>query len=125
MTNRLKIILAVLLVVLLVLCFSFIRQYQYVRKYEAVQYHRGLWSGMRNHRSLSAQDARVLQPWMTFEYVNTIFNLPADYLKNYFHISDIEYPRITVSKYSKIEQTDSSTFIQALQSAVVQYFTRT
>ena len=41
-----------------------------------------------SHRVLTINDVNRIQNWMTFDYINKVFKLPSDYLKNNLNISD-------------------------------------
>src|SRR4051812_12432281 len=40
----------------------------------------------------TAQDVQLIQPWMTFDYIDVVFNVPPDYLKTKLSITDPHYP---------------------------------
>ncbi len=43
----------------------------------------------------------VLRPWMTFEYVNRVFGLPPEVLKDALHIADPKYPKLTIASFAR------------------------
>lgn len=61
----------------------------------------GFSAFLRNHGPLAPADAGLVRPWMTFDYINKIFNLPPDYLKTRLDITDPRYPKLSVSEYAK------------------------
>jgi|SRR5579872_470616 len=62
-----------------------------------------------------------IQGWMTFRYINHIFNLPSDYLAARLNISDSGYPNVTVDKYALDHNIDNMIFIQKVKDAVGSY----
>jgi hypothetical protein len=59
-----------------------------------------------------------IQPWMTFDYLNHVFNLPADYLKNQLHIQDPHYPNVSLTRYAKQQGTSVSELLKSVQQAI-------
>lgn len=62
-----------------------------------------------------------IQVWMTFSYVNRIFNLPADYLSTALALQDSRYPNITISQYAKTKNLNDADFLKQVQDSVNQY----
>jgi hypothetical protein len=116
-------ILAALGIILAILLFSLVRQYQTLRR-ENTPTLRQLWpiNTPRNNVSrLAPNNADFIRSWMTFDYVDKLFDLPPDYLKAKLSISDAAYPKITINKFAKdIRQNSSSTLVE-VQNAVRQY----
>ena len=77
-------------------------------------YHRGIFS---RHMSRSMQ----IEDWMTFRYVNRVFNLPPDYLRENLSISSQYYPNIVIGTYALSHQLDSREFLSQIQQAVTDY----
>jgi len=115
----LLIILAAILAILLVFLFA---QYQSLRRQQILNARALHWSLLlRNHAPLPQSDANVIRSWMTFDYVNRLFGLPADYFKNQLNITDTHYPRLTISSFAKDAGLDASTTLDEVQSAVREY----
>jgi hypothetical protein len=115
-------IIAGLGVILAVLLFFFVQQYQNLRRASIVSTHESwLMNALKNHPHLTANDTNVIRTWMTFDYLNRLFALPSAYLKTQFAISDPAYPKLTINTFAKeIKQPASSTLIE-IQDAVRQY----
>lgn len=64
-----------------------------------------------------------IQPWMTFGYINTLFNLPPQYLQTFFQIHDIRYPNIELRRYAKLNGIDQELFMEKITDAIVEYKT--
>ena len=62
-----------------------------------------------------------ISPWMTFDYINKMFNLPPEYLKQTLNINDKRYPVITISQYSRKEKIKTNLAITNVQDAVKSY----
>ena len=58
---------------------------------------------------------------MTFDYLNKVFNLPADYLQNSLQITDKNYPYITISHYSREERLGPASLATQVQIAIYNY----
>ena len=52
-----------------------------------------------NH--INAVDINGIASWMTFGYINTIFHLPADFLRAGLGITDSRYPNLTLSRWAR------------------------
>jgi hypothetical protein len=115
-------IIAALGILLAILLFFLVRQYQTLRRGEIVSARESwLMNALKDHHHLTASDTDVIRSWMTFDYLNTLFDLSPGYLKNQLSISDPAYPKLTIGKFAKdIKQPASSTLME-VQSAVRQY----
>jgi hypothetical protein len=69
----------------------------------------------------SIQDIEYIDIWMTFGYINFIFNLPENYLKEVLHIDNTHYPNFPIGRYIKDKKLDKDTFIQELKDRVREY----
>jgi len=117
-----KIVLGVLIVIFFLLCVMLVREYDRLQKFEAINSYKELITDLKKHHPLTEQDVSIIQPWMTFSYINQIFALPSTYLSGALNITDSRYPRITVSKYVKSNHLDQNVFVQSLKNEVGQYF---
>jgi hypothetical protein len=109
-------------IVLVVLFFFLNRQYQTLRREQIVSARRSwIMNAIKNHPHLTASDAGIIRSWMTFDYLNSSFNLPATYLKTQLSISDPTYPKLTIGKFAKDTNQSASSTLGAVQNAVRQY----
>lgn len=115
------IVLGVVLTILVILLF---REYRSLRRAQVINA-REAWSTafIRQHRPPTANDAGFIRPWMTFDYINKIFNLPSDYLKTQLQITDPRYPKLSISGYARSQHIDTGTFLGSVMSAVRNYLT--
>jgi hypothetical protein len=61
---------------------------------------------------------------MTFDYINKVFKLPQDYLKNILGVSsDRNYPNETIGHYARSKKEKSSTVLTQVQEALHNYLT--
>ncbi len=113
-------LIAALGVVLAVLLFFFVRQYQVLRREEIISA-RESWIAdvLKNHHSIS--DVSIISPWMTFDYVDKLFNLPPAYLKSQLSVADPAYPNLTLGKFSKGIGQDVSSTVEEIRNAVQNY----
>lgn len=65
--------------------------------------------------------ASEIQGWMTFRYINYVFNLPANYLDSKLNISDPHYPNITLNKYAGAHALGQAAFLLSVKNAVEAY----
>lgn len=70
---------------------------------------------------LGLKDLKTVKLWMTFDYVNRAFNLPADYLKTSLAIKDPHYPVLTIKRYARLEKTGATSTLDLVQTAIGAY----
>ena len=117
--------LVIVLVIVIFFSLSFsVRQYMRIHRFNLLTTYRQVITQkiIQNHGTLTEKNVDLISSWMTFEYINRIFALPADYLKNSLHISDVQYPRIPISKYAKNHKLDEAQFIAQIKTTVGGYF---
>jgi hypothetical protein len=78
----------------------------------------------KNHAPLTADYVNLIDTWMTFSYINTIFKLPADYLKTNLNITDMRYPNITLGGYIIKNKLDKNIYLESVKKAVSDYFAK-
>lgn len=83
---------------------------------------------LKNNDKFHTRQARIvlidvskIQNWMTFDYINRSFSLPQDYLKNEFNITDIKYPRITLTKEALNKKENIDIFSAEIKNVVQKY----
>jgi len=117
--------LVIVLCIAIFFSFSFsVREYMRIHRSNIIAMYRQQITQkiIRNHGTLTEKNVDLISSWMTFEYINRIFALPADYLKNSLAISDVQYPRIPISRYAKNHKLDETQFIAQIKMAVGAYF---
>ncbi len=72
----------------------------------------------RERGPLPAADADLIRSWMTFDYINHLFSLPADYLKTNLNVNDSRYPNLSISEYSESLSTSSISFLDTVRLVV-------
>jgi len=70
---------------------------------------------------ISTKDVELIDVWMTFRYINFLFNIPESYLKDTLHIKDTRYPNISLSRFVKNEKLDRIVFIEKIKNIVRRY----
>ena len=70
---------------------------------------------------LTAANASSTQSWMTFDYINRVFNLPAAYMKTTLDITDSRYPRLTISGFAKDSGLSDSAALSKVQDVIRAY----
>lgn len=76
---------------------------------------------IRRHYSPTAQDSTYIQGWMTFSYINRVFNVPNDYLRQQLHIADTHYPSVSVSEVAESQHASLPQFLITVRGAVARY----
>lgn len=64
------------------------------------------------------KDPNYIQNWMTFKYINFVFKLPDNYLKDTLKIEDSKYPNLPILKYAKDAKIDTNIAVDNVKSAV-------
>ncbi len=122
MYRSIKIALMVLGVILVFLFVFLIINYISLRRANIITAREGSLSAfVQKHGPLTANETDVLRSWMTFAYINKLFALPPDFLKNTFAITDGDYPDITVSYYIGSRHLDEAAFMTSLETAIGNY----
>jgi hypothetical protein len=62
-----------------------------------------------------------IQAWMTFSYINYIFNLPPNYLLGALNIKDNRYPNLGINQYAKEKKLNYVSFLASVKGFVNQY----
>jgi hypothetical protein len=117
--------LVIVLIIIIIFSAAFImRQYGRIQHFQAISLLKQTLNKKiaQYHGKLNAQNVDLISSWMTFDYVNKIFNLPADYLKSALAISDAGYPRIPISRYEKNHKLDAVQFLAEVKNTVADYF---
>lgn len=63
----------------------------------------------------------LIRPWMTFEYINSVFHLPAYFLAERLTIQDPKYPKISVGSLAHKQKTAPQALIEDVKIAVDSY----
>ena len=75
----------------------------------------------RNHFIKQTLSPEQIQGWMTFSYVNYIFNLPPNYLSESLVINDPHYPNVEIRQYAKTNVLDETNLLYNIQQSVTKY----
>jgi hypothetical protein len=103
-----------------------VQDYFSVRREAVIAAREGSLSGfVDKHGPMTADEVGVIRSWMTFDYINRLFNLPPSYLQTQFSITDTHYPRLTVATYAMRNDLDTQTFVLQIEAAIQNYFKNT
>jgi hypothetical protein len=105
----------VTLLVFLLLLSSFIKDLTRLHR-GGVFVNHGLFTS--RSRPLTPVNADMIQGWMTFDYINKVFQLPADYLKTTFDIKETSYPRVTIAKIARAKSESLTFYLDAVKAAI-------
>lgn len=61
----------------------------------------------------------ILRPWMTFEYVNRVFSLSPETLKNALRIADPRYPKLTIASFARKADISADAAIQRIAAVIM------
>jgi hypothetical protein len=86
-----------------------------IQLYRSGNFHRMPRHSRTRPASLPLAD---IQPWMTFDYLNHVFNLPPEYLRQSLNISDPAYPRLQIGHYTREKKIDTTVFLNAVRQAI-------
>ena len=76
-----------------------------------------LFSGTRQGMP-NEPDPLKIEAWMTFKYVNVVFDLPDALLKDSLKIEDPSYPNLPIGKYVKKTGTNRDEFLNSVRETV-------
>lgn len=118
-----KYILIFLSLVFVVLVFLLAREIVSIKRADIISIRKIEFSNfLKSHSGpLTIDDVSIVAPWMTFDYVNKLFDLPSGYFKTSLGISNPRYPQISISGYAKSEQMNTTTFLSEVQAALRNY----
>ncbi len=77
-------------------------------------------SGHRRH-PVSRNNVSQISVWMTFDYINKVFDLPDSYLKESLQITSKKYPLVTLGRYAKEIGSDPPTVVQKVKNSVEEH----
>ena len=69
------------------------------------------------HWAYSVQP-ETIEDWMTFNYLNHVFDLPPIYLENILQIQDVRYPNISIRQYAESRHLDDATFLAQVRAVL-------
>jgi len=113
-----------LLLALLILSVLLARSLLVVNRQGSFKQHRPLNQllfGRQKGVAVPPADVNYIDSWMTFKYLNTIFNLPENYLKDSLNISDKRYPNIPLGKYASANKINGQAFMAEVKKIIKAY----
>ena len=69
----------------------------------------------------NTKNVNKITPWMTFDYINTIFKLDPSYLKNALLIDDTRYPNIRLDNYAKRHNLILPIYMRDIENIITKY----
>jgi hypothetical protein len=66
-------------------------------------------------------DIDDVESWMTFSYLNTVFKLPPEYLKNVLSVESPRYPDIHIGGYARVYKLDPDLLVKNIKQAIRDY----
>lgn len=115
-------VLVVLAVVLVVLVIFLITQFRSLYRHQILNaWESRISQTLQRYAPFPTNDAGVIRYWMTFDYINKLFELPPNYLKMKLSITDSRYPRLTIYSYAKSENLNQTVFLGEIVNSVREY----
>jgi len=87
--HREKIYYTILFIFVFIFAFT---GWKFVMRYENINHNKE----NPRHGYLEHTQSGMIRSWMTFKYINKVYNLPDDYLKKELNITDARYPNMTI-----------------------------
>ncbi|MDP2103520.1 MAG: hypothetical protein Q8K26_01200 [Candidatus Gracilibacteria bacterium] len=106
----------VVLIMVLLITFSvfLVHNIEMAKKSGVFTQRKSVYEMLIDHKKLNqttVADIEYIDTWMTFQYINFVFNIPEDYLRDTFRIEDVRYPNMTLGRYVKDQKIDKIQFI--------------
>ena len=117
--------LTIAIIVLLILFSVFlIRNIQLAHRSGVFQNHMPISELLLKNKQMnqtSARDIEYIDTWMTFQYINFVFDIRENYLKDMLHIEDVHYPNLSIERYIRNQKLDKAIFIEEIKKQVLEY----
>ena len=107
-----KAAIVILLIVLVILCVFLVRQYDIIVRQGTISSERTHFADLVRQHPLTAADAGLIQPWMTFNYIAVSYRVPISYLTITADLASTTpgYPNITLNHYAKLRTASVESF---------------
>lgn len=66
-------------------------------------------------------DVGFVQSWMTYDYIDHIYDLPPTYLQSDLAIVDTRYPRVSISESSEAQKVSAAMLTTDVKNAISNY----
>ena len=120
----LKALLVAVVIGLIILCGSLLRQYRYLRHLNFFNVRESWSTILHTHPTATASSISTVQSWMTFDYINHLFAVSPQYLQTSLGITDKRYPHLTIVEYGKDMGFSRAVSLVKVQSALSAYFSQ-
>lgn len=124
LTRGESIVIVVIMLAIICFCILLVRNIQQAKLAGAFQEKMSISDLLlqkKRAKNTNITDVQYIGAWMTFQYVNFIFNLPEEYLRTSLQIKDTNYPNITLGKYLRKNKLIRGEFVTSVQKAVRAY----
>ena len=75
----------------------------------------------RQNQAVIVRDPKLIETWMTFDYLNKIFDLPTNYLQTALAITDPHYPFLTIRHYVRLQKLEATSTLVLIKEIVTKY----
>ena len=104
-------IFVILLVLLVLVLVSFVRSLDSFYSTGQLRIH-------HRNQQISSEQINNIRGWMTFDYINVVFKLSSDYLKNGLNITDPKYPNLRIDQYAKKQKINVQQVLLTIQQLI-------
>lgn len=115
------ILLGILMAMFLLLTYFLVREYYALSTFRSIHGKHTAESGRKMRHVLGARDIALISPWMTFEYVSRVFDIPVSYIQKQMSIDDTAFPRITLYRYARHKGYEGDAFVGQVREVVGEY----
>lgn len=105
-------LLVMLVGVLLVTVYIFVRNFETLRRGGYISGH------IRRQPAVKEINSDQIRGWMTFRYINVVFNLPAVYLQSQLNIKDSRYPNLSLDSLARRQNINPAALVGKATAAV-------
>lgn len=63
-------------------------------------------------------DPQAIQEWMTFDYVNAVFGVDAEYLRQKLGVDNARYPNVSIRRYARLTGEDPAALLERVKAAM-------
>ncbi len=75
----------------------------------------------KRRHPVSVHNISQISGWMTFEYINMLFDVPQELLQEKLGIQNSKYPLVTLKQYAKKSNKDVDSVVKEVQESIQTY----
>ena len=117
--NKEKVFRKNIIVFFVLVCLLILSSVYFIHSLE-LSYNSGELKIHHKNQEILSNEVASIHTWMTFDYVNVVFKLPPDYLKDRLSIIDPRYPNIRIDRYAMKQGESKQQLLYTIQQLVNQ-----